>query len=158
MGNIFNDDFRDFIQSLNHANVNYILVGGFSVILHGYSRVTGDMDIWVEKTKENYDKIVQAFKEFGMPVFDMVEEKFLSKATDSEVFRFGTSPSRIDLMTVLKGLEFIPVFKDTEWVEVEGLKVRLIHFNQLIESKKASNRNKDKEDIKKLSSIRKKLS
>ncbi|MGN6177564.1 MAG: hypothetical protein ACTHNW_00170 [Mucilaginibacter sp.] len=49
MGNIFNDDFREFIQCFNLANVKYILVGGYSVILHGYSRTTGDMDIWVER-------------------------------------------------------------------------------------------------------------
>jgi hypothetical protein len=49
MGNIFNDDFRDFLKALNNQNVRYMLVGGFSVILHGYSRTTGDMDIWVER-------------------------------------------------------------------------------------------------------------
>jgi len=43
MGNIFNEDFQDFIQALNNNRVEYILVGGFSVILHGYSRTTGDM-------------------------------------------------------------------------------------------------------------------
>lgn len=37
MGNIFNDDFRDFLAALNDQQVRYILVGGFSVILHGYA-------------------------------------------------------------------------------------------------------------------------
>lgn len=36
MANIFNEDFRDFIQALNHNDVEYILVGGYAVILHGY--------------------------------------------------------------------------------------------------------------------------
>ncbi|MEP7195694.1 MAG: hypothetical protein ABI851_04195 [Saprospiraceae bacterium] len=45
MGNIFNDDFRDFINSLNKNDVEYILISGYAVILHGYPRVTGDMDI-----------------------------------------------------------------------------------------------------------------
>lgn len=44
MGNIFEDDFRDFLKALNHQEVDYILVGGFSVIIHGYARTTGDMD------------------------------------------------------------------------------------------------------------------
>lgn len=35
MGNIFNEDFRNFINALNKNQVRYILVGGFSVILHG---------------------------------------------------------------------------------------------------------------------------
>ena len=53
MGNIFNNDFQDFISALNNNNVEYLLVGGYSVILHGHSRTTGDMDIWVNRTSEN---------------------------------------------------------------------------------------------------------
>ncbi|WP_315823973.1 hypothetical protein [Paraflavitalea speifideaquila] len=77
MGNIFNDDFRDFIQAMNNHNVEYILVGGYAVILHGYRRVTGDMDIWVKRTQDNYSKLTHAFAEFRLPLFDMTEEKFL---------------------------------------------------------------------------------
>ena len=61
MGNIFNDDCSDFLAALNKQQVRYILVGGFSVILHGYARTTGDMDIWVERTTENYLKLKKAF-------------------------------------------------------------------------------------------------
>ena len=61
MGNIFNDDFRDFLTALNEQGVRYILVGGFSVILPGYSRTTGDMDIWVDRTNENYVNLKKAF-------------------------------------------------------------------------------------------------
>jgi len=68
MANIFNDDFQDFLKALNEYQVEYILVGGYSVILHGYSRTTGDLDIWVKKTKENYIKIALAFRRFGMPL------------------------------------------------------------------------------------------
>jgi len=45
MGNIFEDDFRDFLNALNNQKVDYILVGGYSVIIHGYPRTTGDMDL-----------------------------------------------------------------------------------------------------------------
>jgi hypothetical protein len=61
MPDYFNDDFRDFLKALNNNNVEYILVGGMAVILHGYVRTTGDMDVWVKRTKENYGKIVRAF-------------------------------------------------------------------------------------------------
>ena len=43
MGNIFNQDFQDFIQALNKFEVEFILVGGYAVILRGYSRTTGDI-------------------------------------------------------------------------------------------------------------------
>ncbi|MFD1629669.1 hypothetical protein [Pseudopedobacter beijingensis] len=54
MGNIFNEDFKEFITLLNTYNIKYILVGGYSVVLHGYPRSTEDMDIWVEQSIENY--------------------------------------------------------------------------------------------------------
>jgi len=46
--NLFNPDFLDFIQAINLAKVEYVLVGGYSVNLHGHFRGTGDMDIWVK--------------------------------------------------------------------------------------------------------------
>jgi len=91
MGNILNPDFKDFIQAFNNNEVEYILVGGYAVIIHGYNRTTGDMDIWVNQTKDNYKKILRAFFEFGMPTFDMTEENFLNNE-DFDVFSFGVPP------------------------------------------------------------------
>lgn len=56
MGNIFNEHFRDFIKALNDNKVEYVLVGGMAVILHGYVRGTGDMDVWVIKRKRITEK------------------------------------------------------------------------------------------------------
>jgi Nucleotidyltransferase of unknown function (DUF6036) len=150
MGNIFNEDFHDFISALNDNEVEYILVGGYSVILHGYSRTTGDLDIWINKEKENYFKLVKAFEEFKMPVFDMTEENFL-KNPEVNVFTFGRPPSSIDIMTDVKGLNFEETFKTSSIIEVEDLKVRLIHRDQLLQAKRASGRYKDLDDIENLS-------
>ncbi len=147
---IFNEDFRDFIIALNNNDVEYILVGGYSVILHGYSRTTGDLDIWAKKDSTNYLKLAKAFKEFKMPVFDMTEENFLNNP-GLNVFTFGRPPSSIDIMTDVKGLDFEKAFHSSTFIEVEKLKVRLIHLNQLIEAKKAAGRYKDLDDIENLS-------
>ncbi len=72
--NIFNPDFQDFIRALNSAEVDYLLVGGYAVILHGYNRTTGDLDVWVRKTSNNYQRLLVAFARFGMPTFDMTEK------------------------------------------------------------------------------------
>lgn len=150
MGNIFNEDFRDFISALNNNEVDYILVGGYSVILHGYSRTTGGLNIWVNKEKKNYAKLVKAFREFKMHVFDMTEDIFLNNP-ELNVFTFGRPPRSIDIMTNVKGLYFVETFKASKMVEVENLKVRLIHLNQLLQAKKASGRHKDLDDIENLS-------
>jgi hypothetical protein len=148
MNNIFNEDFQDFLNSFNNNDVKYILVGGYSVIIHGYSRTTGDMDLWVEKTKENYSKIVNAFYEFGMSMFDMTEENFIANKLD--VFSFGRDPVRIDILTDLKGVEFATAYKDSEIHILDYISVRVINYKHLIESKKAVGRHKDLDDIEQL--------
>jgi hypothetical protein len=149
MGNIFNEDFRDFIDCFNRFDVKYILVGGYSVILHGYSRTTGDMDVWVERTSENYRKIVRAFADFGMPVFDMTEDSFLTNEK-LNVFTFGRPPSSIDIMVEVKGLNFEECYKQAVFFEEDGLMIRTIYISDLINAKKASGRAKDIDDLENL--------
>jgi hypothetical protein len=148
MAPIFNDDFKEFIQALNDNNVEYILVGGYAVILHGYRRVTGVLDIWVNRTKGNYSKLGKAFSQFGLPVFDMTEKKFLDvKAAD--VFSFGRPPISINILTKLKGVEFGDAFYRSMQFDENGLMIRFIHLNNLTEAKKAAGRYKDLDDIEK---------
>jgi hypothetical protein len=149
MGNIFNEDFRDFIDCFNRFDVKYILVGGYSVILHGYSRTTGDMDVWVERTSGNYKKIATAFLNFGMPVFDMTENSFLNN-TELNVFTFGKPPSSIDVMVEVKGLSFEDCYKNAVYFEEDGLMIRTIFISDLINAKKASGRAKDIDDLENL--------
>lgn len=151
MGTIFNDDFREFIQAMNNHDVEYILVGGYAVILHGYRRVTGNMDIWVNRTKENYLKLAHAFQEFGLPIFDMTESKFLDTDT-ADVFSYGRPPVSIDIITKLKGVNFDDAYPQAQVFNEEGLMIRFLHLNNLIEAKKAAGRHKDLDDIEKLTS------
>lgn len=145
MANIFNEHFRDFIKALNDNNVEYVLVGGMAVILHGYVRGTGDMDVWVNKTKENYYKLVKSFTQFGMPVFDMTEKAFLGKEFD--VWGIGVQPVKIEVMTAVKGLNFTETYNMSQLFHEDGLNIRFIHLNHLLQAKKASGRFRDLDDI-----------
>ncbi len=146
MGNIFNADFRDFIASLNNHGVKYILVGGYSVILHGYSRTTGDMDLWVERSEQNYVNIKNAFEEFGMPVFDMTKENFLNHPI-WDVFTFGIPPVAIDLMIKLEGFNFQEVYARAVTFNEDELEIKVIHKNDLIAAKQKAGRSKDLNDL-----------
>ena len=66
MSNLFNADFQVFLRALRQQEVRCILVGGYSVILHGYNRTTGNLDLWVDKSAESYEWLVRAFHLFGM--------------------------------------------------------------------------------------------
>ena len=146
MSNILNDDFVDFLNALKECSVEYILVGGYAVIYHGYNRTTGDLDVWVNPTKENYRKLILAFNKFGLSLFDMTEELFLVNK-ELNVFTFGRPPVCIDLLTRLKGLNFDEVYPSSYQTEFSGVDVRMIDLPNLIRAKKASNRPKDIDDI-----------
>lgn len=148
MGNIFNDDFRDFLKAFNDNGVEYILVGGMAVILHGYVRGTGDMDLWVNKTEGNYKKIVKAFTAFGMPVFDMTMNSFMGEASD--VWSFGREPVKIEILTNVKGLDFDEAFSQSQIFNEGDLQIRFLNLRTLIISKNAAGRFRDLDDIEQL--------
>ena len=147
---IFNPDFIDFIDALNISNVKYLLVGGYAVILHGYIRTTGDMDIWVQPTKENYQHLSEAFYRFGMPTFDMTLQKFLL-TEQYDVFTFGRPPISIDILTKVKGISFVEAYENAEWFAIdEKISVRFIGLSDLITAKQSAGRPKDLDDLENL--------
>lgn len=147
MNNIFNSDFQEFLKAFEDFQVEYVLVGGYSVIIHGYSRTTGDMDLFVNPHKDNYNKVVKAFAQFGMHLFGMDLENFLD--TDNfDVFEYGRPPMAIDIITKLKGVNFFDAYKNAIRYEVtDTLCINVIHISQLIQNKMAVGRLKDLSDI-----------
>lgn len=149
---IFNSDFQDFIKSFNKYSVEYMLVGGYAVIIRGYSRSTGDMDIWVNKTSANFIKLQQALTEFGLPVAAVPRHQFFSEAFD--VFSFGRPPYAIEILTALKGMSsFEEAFNLATIEMVDHVGVRVIHLKHLIKAKEAAGRYKDKNDLENLPQV-----
>lgn len=146
MANVLNDDFIDFIRSLNESDVAYIIVGGYAVIYHGYNRTTGDLDIWVNPTSANFSKLKIAFSKFGMSMFNITEEKFLNTSS-YDVFTFGRPPICIEILTKVKGLEFESAFANSLTTNFDGISVRMIDIRDLRAAKQASNRPKDNDDL-----------
>ncbi|MFM8521513.1 MAG: nucleotidyltransferase domain-containing protein, partial [Acidimicrobiaceae bacterium] len=61
----FPQDFSEFLKLLNAHRVEYLLIGGFAVALHGYPRATADMDVWVARHRQNTERLVACLREFG---------------------------------------------------------------------------------------------
>lgn len=119
MPNLFNNDFLDFLELLKIHDVNYLLVGGYAVILHGYGRSTGDLDLWIDQTSENYNKLRKVYLDFGAPIFS--EEEFNSEKID--VWSIGVEPRKIEILTKVTGLQFNESLKNCNWLELEKIKV-----------------------------------
>jgi predicted nucleotidyltransferase len=146
---VFNDDFKDFIESLNKFEVEYILIGGYAVVLHGYNRTTGDLDIWVKPTEENYKKLLKAFSFFGFPTTAIDIKRFLDQE-NYNVFTFGRPPMAIDIVTFIQGVNFKDAIQNSSEVYVQGIVVRLLSISDLVMTKKATGRFKDLDDLENL--------
>ena len=148
--NLFNEDFVDFLNLLNQNSVSYILVGGYAVVIRGYSRTTGDIDLWVEKSTSNFQKLEKALVEFGLPNSAIPLDNFLSDEFD--VFSIGRPPYAIEIMTAVKGLDYQEAFNSSTIEQIDGVKLRVIHLNQLRQAKLAAGRHKDLNDLENLPS------
>ena len=152
MGNIFNPDFRKFLLALNKNDVRYVLIGGYSVIYHGFPRTTGDLDIFVDISKKNYNNLVKAFEDFQMPLFDMTEDSFLNES-DINVYTFGRPPVCIEILKEISGFKFEEIYHNSIKVIFEEIPMRIIHLKDLIRNKKISGRAKDLNDLENLSEL-----
>jgi len=150
MGNIFNTDFQEFLIALNTSKVKYVLVGGYSVIFHGFPRTTGDLDVFVEVSKENYNKLANAFAAFQMPLFDMTEESFLYNK-EINVYSFGRPPVCIEILKEISGFTFEEIYSNALDTVFEDIPMKIIHLNDLRLNKKISGRAKDINDLENLS-------
>jgi predicted nucleotidyltransferase len=144
--NIFNTDFQDFLKALNSAEVRYVLVGGYSVVFHGYQRVTGDLDLFLDPTENNYKKLSIAFAEFGLPTNAIKLEDFINPL-EVDVFTFGRPPTAIDLMIKLANFSFEEVYEYATKEEIDNIIIKVIHINHLKIAKKLAGRFKDLDDL-----------
>ena len=137
-------DFKDFIRLLNAHNVDYLLIGGYAVALHGYVRYTQDMDIWVYTSPGNADKLVVALKDFGFPQADELLD-VLQK--DNRVVGMGIPPMKIEIVTTIDGVSFEECFQNRLTIEVDGISVHYLSLPDLRRNKQSSGRFKDLDDL-----------
>ena len=104
-------DFKEFLRLLNSNQVEYLVVGGYAVGYHGYSRATADLDIWIATGHENASKIVSVLRQFGFAVPDLSPTLFLE---EDRVIRMGVPPIRIDVLTSISGVGFAECYAERE--------------------------------------------
>lgn len=62
---MLSQDFKEFIQSLNDNHVRYLVIGGYVVAFHGHPCYTKDLDVWIDLSLENAERMVAALAQFG---------------------------------------------------------------------------------------------
>jgi len=144
---VLNQDFKEFIQSLNNNQVHYLIVGGYAVAFHGHPRYTKNIEIWIELEKDNASKLIKTLDQFGFGSLGLKEDDFLM---EDQIIQLGYPPNRIDLLTSLSGIDFKLCYGLRVQVEVEGVIVNFIDLESLKKNKQASGRHQDLADLENL--------
>ena len=144
---MLNQDFKEFVQSLNDNDVRYLVIGGYAVALHGHPRYTKDIDIWIQMTPENANRMVAALDDFGFGSLGLRAEDFL---VPDQVIQLGYPPSRIDLIASPPGVDFETCYDSRVQTEIDGVAISFIDLENLKKSKRAAGRLQDLADLENL--------
>jgi acetolactate synthase regulatory subunit len=137
-------DLREFVELLNAHDVHFVIVGAFALAHHGHARYTSDIDIFIEKSSENAERVLRVLRDFGFGDVGVTQEDLARK---DQVVQLGVAPNRIDLLTFLSGVSFEEAWASREIGEIGELKVPFISRALLKQNKLATGRSQDLADL-----------
>ena len=140
-------DLSEFVELLSALNVRFLIVGAFAVAHHGYPRYTADIDLFIETSSENAERILNAIEQFGFGNVGLRKEDFL---IENQVIQLGVAPNRIDILTSLTGVTFEEAWASRQSGEIGTLKVPFISRDMLKRNKLACGRPQDLADLERL--------
>lgn len=139
------DKVLNIIESFNKHEVDYVIIGGYAVIMHGFLRATEDIDVMLLMTKENITRFQSAL--YDVYSENEIEELSFEELGKYPVIRYGTPDNfYIDIISGL-GTAFSFENIDIDRKVVDNVEVKFASVKSLIEMKKNTYREKDKIDL-----------
>jgi hypothetical protein len=145
---------QEIFAVLHRHGVDYVAIGGIAANAHGSRRLTLDVDVVPAPEVPNYERLVGALDELGVPAtavdsaFRELDPRDSFDLARAKVLKLATSAGDLD---VLNGAPGAPPYEDLREraieVEVRGTPVRIASLDDLIAMKRASGRDKDLRDI-----------
>ena len=89
--NLFYPEHIMVLDALLRNQVRFLLIGGYAVIAYGYTRTTGDLDLWVDPSDPNKAALISTFRDlkFDESELELINQTNFNEAT---VFSMGTVP------------------------------------------------------------------
>ena len=144
--------FRELLARLTQARVEFVVIGGVAVIVHGHPRATLDLDICYARSPENIDRLASALAPIHPHLRGAPPE--LPFLWDSRTLRNGlnftlvTDEGEIDLLGEVTGLgNYGDIALRAVELELYGTAIRVLALDDLIRSKAAAGRAKDLVDL-----------
>ena len=133
---------KGVFKSLQQHDVKYVVIGGIAAVLYGVPRATFDLDILIEATPKNAQRLIDAFidAELGTASLTNADEILANEIT---IFKDRV---RIDVQISTPGLEFERAWQKKQSMEYQGQTFYVVSLEDLIKSKRAAGRDVDLED------------
>ena len=138
------DKFLELIDRFEKEGVDYVLIGGFAVILYGMPRLTQDVDIFVRNDSDNIDRLHKAL--YDMFSDDSIREITVEELERYPVIRYGSPDGFVIDFIVKIGEAFTYDDLNYEIIEVEGRRIRVATAETLYRLKKDTIRPIDQSD------------
>lgn len=141
------EDWLDALRALSECGARFLVVGAHALAVYGIPRATQDLDIWIEPTQENAERVWEALVMFGAPLedLDIGPGDFVRPET---VIQVGLPPNRIDVLTELTGVtDFEAAWASRSERQVSDLTIPFLGRETLVTNKRATGRLKDLADI-----------
>ncbi len=142
-----NSDFKELLSIFNETQVKYLIIGGYAVSEYAEPRYTKDLDIWIEASEENGERVHKSLKDFKAPLFDLKPSDF---AQEGSFYQMGRPPVRIDILMSIEGMSFENAWKNRLPIDFFGVQANFISLDDLIQSKILAGRPQDLIDVENL--------
>jgi len=153
----------DLLLTLTNAEVEFVVIGGVAVGVHGFARATKDLDIVPAPSEENMERLAHALSEMGaqhIGVGDFSPEEFPFNPTDPAQlaeganFRLETSHGPLDIMQWVAGIDADLAYSELAPkavpVAFRNKEIRVCALDHLLAMKRAAGRPQDLADLRRL--------
>lgn len=129
-------DWSEFIKSFCHNRVRFVVIGAHALAVLGRPRHTGDLDVFVDATKANLDRVAAALRDFG---FDsLAEEAPAALAVPGSLLVLGREPVQINVTNTISGVTFQEAWRSRNTKRIADCDVAFLGRRTLIKNKKAA--------------------
>ena len=144
--NALASDFQELLTTFADEGVEFVLIGGWAMALHGHGRGTDDMDVLVRATPDNAARVFRALVQFGAPVSAHGVSEGLF-AQSGYGYRMGVKPNLIEILTKVDGIDFDEAVADGNRFNLDDREIPYIGRAALLKNKQAAGRPKDLADV-----------
>ena len=140
------EDLKELLRLFQFHHVEFVVVGAHAIAFYSRARFTEDLDLFVKRSQDNAFRLKASLEEFGFPMAD--ESARQLSENPRAMIVLGAKPNQVDLLNFLDGVTFEDAWGRRKPGQMaDDLTVDFIALEDLVSSKKASNRPKDKYDL-----------